>query len=108
MQLYAYSHLMRVGENRKVLERRIRQNGSAIRDFRTKAGMDRSDLAERVGIKYSHLANIENDCRSVSIEVLYRLANALTVNIRSILRNPPSTPEALDDLMYEEAREQAS
>ncbi|MEV0149057.1 MULTISPECIES: helix-turn-helix transcriptional regulator [unclassified Nonomuraea] len=99
---------MAVGEDRQVPARRSKlQNGSAIKDFRRKAGITRSDLAERAGITYPHLANIENEHKGVTYEVLYRLAAALTVDIRSVLRNPPSTDE-LDRLVYEDAREQVA
>ncbi|MGI5288076.1 helix-turn-helix domain-containing protein [Nonomuraea polychroma] len=97
---------MRVSENRQA-PAKLKQNGSAIRDFRRKAGMDRSELAERTRISYPHMANIENEHKDVSYEVLYRLAAALVVDIRSVLRDPPA-PEDLDQLMYDEAREQAS
>jgi transcriptional regulator with XRE-family HTH domain len=98
---------MRAGEIRLDRARRPRQNGSAIRDFRVKAGISRRILAERVRIKPATMANIENEYNGVSYELLYRLANALVVDIRSILRDPPPIGE-LDQLMYDEAREQAS
>lgn len=98
---------MRVGENRQV-PAKPKQNGSAIRDFRLKTGMKRRDLAERARITYPHMANIENEHKDVSYEVLYRLAAALVVDIRSVLRNPPAAPDDLDQLMYDEARKQAS
>jgi transcriptional regulator with XRE-family HTH domain len=99
---------MREGDNRQAPARRTKQNGSAIKDFRLKTGMKRRDLAERARISPPHMANIENEHKDVSYEVLYRLAAALVVDIRSVLRDPPSSPQVLDDLMYEEAREQAS
>ncbi|MEU4576657.1 helix-turn-helix transcriptional regulator [Nonomuraea sp. NPDC023979] len=107
MQIYSYSRRMGTGENRNVPERKLRQNGSALRDFRCKAGVKRSALAKQVGISYSALANIENEHRDVSVEVLNRLANALTVNLRSVLRDPPSASE-LDQLAYDDACERAS
>jgi transcriptional regulator with XRE-family HTH domain len=100
---------MVMGENRKPQARcPLKQNGSAIRDFRRKAGLTRRDLAERTHTTYAHLANIENEYNDVSYEVLYRPAAALVVDIRSVLRDAPTSPEDLDQLMYEEVREQAS
>jgi transcriptional regulator with XRE-family HTH domain len=107
MQIYSYSRHMGTGEKRNVPERKLRQNGSALRDFRERSGIKRSVLAEQVGITYPALANIENEHRDVSIEVLNRLANALAVNLRSVLRNPPP-PSELDQLAYDDAQERAS
>jgi transcriptional regulator with XRE-family HTH domain len=99
---------MAAGENRKEPAKQPKlQNGSAIRDFRCKSGMKRIALAEAVGISYPHMAGIENEYNDVSYEVLYRLATALNINIRSILRNPPSADD-LDRLIYEYERERAS
>ena len=84
-----------------------KQNGAAIRDFRRKAGLKRRDLAERIGITYPHVANIENEHKDVSYEVLYRLAAILTVDIRSVLRNPPALSE-IAALTGTAEREQAS
>ncbi|YCK35134.1 helix-turn-helix domain-containing protein [Actinomadura sp. ATCC 39365] len=97
---------MRAGENRQA-PAKPRQNGSAIRDFRKKTGMSRRELAEQARISPPHMANIENEHKDASYEVLYRLKAVLVVDIRSILRDPP-TLEALDDLTYDEACEQAS
>lgn len=67
-----------------------KQNGSAVRDFRQKAGLSREELGEQSRITYSHVANIENEHKDASLEVLYRVASVLAVDIRSILRNPPA------------------
>lgn len=65
-----------------------RHNGLAIRHFRLKAGLKPSELAAKAGISYSHLDNVENERKEASVEILYRLAAALDVPARALLRDP--------------------
>lgn len=61
--------------------------GENIRDIRVRRGEKRSALAERVGISYKHLYGIERGYpeNPPSIEVLYRIANALDVDIADVM-----------------------
>lgn len=63
-------------------------NGTAIRCFRVKQGDKPGDFAKKIGVAYSTLDNIENERRGASLEVLYRIAAALDVPIRALLRDP--------------------
>lgn len=76
--------------------------GENIRDIRVRRGEKRSALAERVGISYKHLYGIERGYpeNPPSIEVLYRIANALGVGIADVMASddedepvdPPTFP----------------
>lgn len=63
-------------------------NGPAIRAFRIKGGMKPGTFASRAQISYSHLDNIENERKTPSAEVLYRIAAALDVPVHAIVRDP--------------------
>lgn len=64
-----------------------RHNGPAIRAFRIKAGMKPGEFATKAVISYSTLDNIENERKNASLEVLYRIANALDVPVHAIVRD---------------------
>lgn len=65
-----------------------RHNGVAIRTFRTLRGLSRDDLAKRVGVSYPYFANIENEYKDGTPELLHRIALALDVPVAAILRQP--------------------
>lgn len=69
--------------------------GENIRDIRVRRGEKRSALAERVGISYKHLYGIERGYpeNPPSIEVLYRLANALEVDIADVMASDDEDDE---------------
>lgn len=62
------------------------QNGTAIRTFRELRGLSRDDLAQRVDLSYPYLANIENEHKVPTPEVLHRIALALDVPVAAICR----------------------
>jgi len=65
-----------------------RHNGTAIRSFRIKAGKKPSDFATEAQLSYAHLDNLENERKEASLEVLYRIANALDIPVAAIVRDP--------------------
>lgn len=67
-----------------------RQNGLTIRYFRIKAGKKPGEFATESRIAYSTLDNIENERKEASVEVLHRIAQALDVPVRAIVRDPAS------------------
>lgn len=69
-------------------ERLPRQNGLAIRYLRIKAGLKPAALATAAAVSYSTLDNIENERKNASIEALHRIAAALDVPVRAIVRDP--------------------
>ena len=65
-----------------------RHNGLTIRTFRIKAGMKPGEFATKAGISYAHLDNLENERKEASVEVLHRIADALDVPARALVRDP--------------------
>lgn len=65
-----------------------RHNGTAIRTFRTIRGVSRDELAQQVGVSYPYFANIENEHKDGTPELLHKIALALDVPIAAILRKP--------------------
>jgi transcriptional regulator with XRE-family HTH domain len=66
---------------------RLRPDGPAIRLQRRQQGIRSRDLAEAVGISRQHMVNIECGHNGASPEVLYRIANALSVRIEQVSTN---------------------
>lgn len=68
--------------------RLTRHNGTAIRCFRVKQGDKPGEFASKAGIAYSTLDNLEKERKEASVEVLYRIADALGVPPQAIVRDP--------------------
>jgi transcriptional regulator with XRE-family HTH domain len=79
--------------------------GRAIRVIRAGQDLSRKELAERSGLSYSYLAEIENGSKTPSSKALAALAQALGVAVRELLgaaerwehRPPPHSFEELRD-----------
>jgi transcriptional regulator with XRE-family HTH domain len=66
-----------------------KQNGTAIKTFRVLRGLSRDDLVKKLtGVSYPYLANIENEYKDPTPEVLHRIALALDVPVAAICRRP--------------------
>lgn len=63
----------------------MRANGPAIRARREALGMPPKVLAEKAGVKRSHLVNIELGHRQASPQVIKAIAQALNVSIYAIV-----------------------
>ena len=59
--------------------------GRRIAKTRRDRGYSQAMLAEKANISVSHLSNIERGCKSLSAEVLLRIAEALQVSADGIL-----------------------
>lgn len=75
-----------------------RHNGLTIRCFRIKDGLKPGEFASKADISYAHLDNIENERKEASVEVLHRIAKALDVPPRALVRNPASLLAATKDV----------
>ena len=59
--------------------------GRKIKFFRTQKGLNQEDLSKRVGLTRSSIAQIEVGKQALSIYVLYRIGEALSIAINEIL-----------------------
>ena len=61
--------------------------GRAIRRHRDAAGLTQSALVDRVGLSRASVANVEAGRQAVAVHHLYRIAAALGVEVRDLLRD---------------------
>ncbi len=66
---------------------RYRIIGIKIAKYRLKRGLTQEQLANKVGISYSYLTQIEapNVVKKMSLEVLFDIADNLNVDIKDLL-----------------------
>lgn len=67
--------------------------GRNIRKYRQMCGLRQEDLAERCGCGNSHIGQIENARGIPSLEMVVRIANALSVTVDQLLREYYAEPE---------------
>lgn len=69
-----------------------RRVGNRIADLRVRHGVTQEELAEAVGISASYVARIEGGAKRPALDILERIAGALTVSIVEVVTDaPPST-----------------
>lgn len=59
--------------------------GMVIRQLRAKNSMTQAELAQKSGITWRYLSDIEYGKRAVSIDVLYRIAGVLHLKLSSLI-----------------------
>ena len=59
--------------------------GDRIAKTRTEKGYSQATLAEKANISVSHMSNIERGRKSLSAEVLFKIAEALQTSVDSLL-----------------------
>lgn len=59
--------------------------GRRIRELRLKQNMERQDLVDRAGVRMSHVRNLESGNSRPGMDALYRIAQALSVNVDELL-----------------------
>lgn len=59
--------------------------GTRIKRFRKQQKISQSELAEWIDCNQSHLSYVENGSKSVSLDMLVRIANALRVSADELL-----------------------
>jgi transcriptional regulator with XRE-family HTH domain len=64
----------------------IRQHGPAIRALREKDGYTQVDLAREVGMTQANLWRIENEKANARVSTLNKIARALRVPVKTIMR----------------------
>ena len=71
--------------------------GRAIKVRRTDLGMSRTELAERVGLSYPYLSEIENGKKRPSDRVLRALAQALDLRTHELVADAEARVESMED-----------
>ena len=59
--------------------------GQNIKRIRLESGMSQETLAEKVGLSYGHIVQVENGFKSLSVESLVRVADALSVSTDALI-----------------------
>jgi transcriptional regulator with XRE-family HTH domain len=71
------------------IKKRHRKN--YIRQLREARGWTLQDVADKVGVKNPHISMLENGARGLSVEMLYKLAQAFEVHPLEITEGPVIT-----------------
>ena len=68
-------------------DKKYKKIGIKISEYRLKRKLTQEELANKVGISYSYLTQIEapNVVKKMSLEVLFDIADALQVDIKNLL-----------------------
>ncbi|WP_264737275.1 helix-turn-helix domain-containing protein [Cytobacillus firmus] len=64
--------------------------GKNIKKFRKQAGLTQVELANKANISRSYLGDVENERYNVSLEVLGKIANALNIDMSSLIKGNES------------------
>lgn len=70
--------------------------GENIRKYRKQNGFSQEELSEKVGISVTHMSHIETGYTKLSLSVAVSLANALGVQIDTLLREPTVDTESAE------------
>ena len=62
--------------------------GPRIQRLRKKQNMTAEDLGIKLGVSTSHISQIEQGCRKMSVDLLYRLMEVLNVDANTLLAVP--------------------
>ena len=58
-----------------------------LREIRAKANLSQEELADLAGLHRTYVGSVERGERNISIDNMERLASALTIDIKDLLRN---------------------
>ncbi len=61
--------------------------GQKIRAYRKQAGLSQEKLAEKASLSYKYLGEVERGYVNVSLDSLTRIAKALKVRLRELVRD---------------------
>lgn len=67
--------------------------GKNIKRYRQMQGLRQEDLAEVCECSNSHIGQLENDRGTPSLEMIVKIANALSVTVDQLLRENYTAPE---------------
>ncbi|WP_157956356.1 helix-turn-helix domain-containing protein [Wolbachia endosymbiont of Folsomia candida] len=82
--------------------------GRKIKEWRLIRGFSQEALGKRVGITFQQIQKYESGKNSVSIERLYSIAAALSVDFAVLLPTPPVTTELHEESSFEHNDDESS
>ncbi len=74
--------------------------GKRVRAIRSKRKLTQKDLADKVGVHLSFLGDIERGKKGCSIDVAYRIAQSLDVNIGQFFIDDEVPEEIMEFVMF--------
>jgi transcriptional regulator with XRE-family HTH domain len=66
----------------------LQRFGARVRELRRAKGLTQEELAEASGLDRSYVGSLERGERNISLRNIHRLADALEVDPRELLRDP--------------------
>ena len=60
--------------------------GKKLRKYRQRRGLSQERLAEKADLSYKYVGEVERGCVNISLDSLVRLAKALGVRLRDLVR----------------------
>ncbi|WP_235698748.1 helix-turn-helix domain-containing protein [Clostridioides difficile] len=75
--------------------------GKRIKNFRKKLGYSQKTLAERVGVAYTYIGQIERGEKNASFHSLLKIANALEMPLEILLENIILNDEEVETVSFE-------
>jgi transcriptional regulator with XRE-family HTH domain len=69
--------------------------GMRVREFRAKAGLSQEELAERAGVHWTFVSQVERGLRNINLHNLLKFADGLGVNPARLVDglHPPTVEE---------------
>jgi|SRR5579859_5196108 len=71
--------------------------GTALKQWRAKAGISQEELAFRAGLHRTYVSSVERGARNVSLQTIARLARALNISLAEMFEPLGQFPKSLQD-----------
>jgi len=84
------------------VEERPNAMGRRIREARSKLGLTQEQLGERANLHYSYIGQVERGAKVPSLRTLKRIAEALNVDLETLLEDRAGYELPTEDLLIRE------
>ncbi|WP_419779279.1 helix-turn-helix domain-containing protein [Maridesulfovibrio sp.] len=74
--------------------------GGKIKKYRSVSGLSQQTLAERAGISYKYLGEIERGQVNLSVEILSKISKALNISSAELMDDPEQESEKLAKIKF--------
>ncbi|HAS88878.1 MAG TPA: XRE family transcriptional regulator [Desulfovibrio sp.] len=74
--------------------------GGRIKKYRSVSGLSQQTLAERAGISYKYLGEIERGQVNLSVEILSKISKALNISSAELMDDPEQESEKLAKIKF--------